>query len=90
MPGNTYTKLLSFKGPDGTEMSVWSAPITAGGGTKPTVTVKPTGTAGIGFTVVEYSGLCRRQQRHRRRPDEDRKRHDRRGGSCRIRSDSLR
>ena len=54
---NTYTKLLSFKGPDGTEMSVWSAPITAGGGTKPTITVKPTGTAGIGFAVLEYSGL---------------------------------
>jgi hypothetical protein len=55
--GNTYTRLLSFKGPDQAEMSVWTAPISAGGGTRPTVTVKPTSTAHLGFAVLEYSGL---------------------------------
>ena len=55
--GNTYVELLHFKAADGTEMSVWSAPITAGGGTRPTVTVKPTSTADIGAAVSEYSGL---------------------------------
>ena len=32
--GNTYTKLTSVKASDATELSVWSAPITAGGGTQ--------------------------------------------------------
>ena len=56
--GNTYTELLHFKASDGTEMSVWSAPITAGGGTKPTVTVKTTGTADMAVSASEYSGLA--------------------------------
>jgi hypothetical protein len=55
--GNVYTRLLGFKGPDGTEMSVWTAPVSAGGGTRPVVTVKPTSTAHMGVSVVEYSGL---------------------------------
>ncbi|HEX5810463.1 MAG TPA: galactose oxidase-like domain-containing protein, partial [Pseudonocardia sp.] len=55
--GNTYTKLTAFKASDNTELSVWSAPITAGGGTRPTVTVRATGTADIGAAVLEYSGL---------------------------------
>jgi len=55
--GNTYTELLHYKAGDGTEMSVWSAPITAGAGTIPTITVTPTATADVGVTVLEYSGL---------------------------------
>ena len=55
--GNTYTKLVAFTASDHTEMSVWSAPITAGGGTKPTVTVTASGSADIGASLVEYSGL---------------------------------
>ena len=55
--GNTYTKLTSFKASDNTELSVWSAPITAGSGTKPTITVTTTAGADIGATVLEYSGL---------------------------------
>jgi hypothetical protein len=55
--GNTYTKLTSFRASDQTEMSVWSAPITAGGGTKPTITVKTTASADVGASVLEYSGL---------------------------------
>ncbi len=55
--GNTYTKLTAFKASDNTELSVWSAPITAGGATKPTISVKTTGSADIGAAVLEYSGL---------------------------------
>ena len=35
--GNTYSELLHFKASDTTEESVWTAPITAGGGTKPAI-----------------------------------------------------
>jgi Fibronectin type III domain len=55
--GNTYTELTHFKASDNTELSVWSAPITAGGGTRPTITVKPSASADVGATVLEYSGL---------------------------------
>ncbi len=55
--GNTYVELLHFKASDGTEMSVWTAPITSGGGTKPTVTVTPSAKADVGVAVSEYSGL---------------------------------
>ena len=56
--GNTYTKLTSFKASDNTEMSIWTAPVTAGGGTAPTITVTATGSADIGASAVEYSGLA--------------------------------
>ena len=39
--GNSYVELLHFTASDKTEMSIWAAPISAGGGTKPTITVKP-------------------------------------------------
>ncbi|MGN6406297.1 fibronectin type III domain-containing protein [Sinomonas sp.] len=55
--GNTYTELVHFAASDHTELSIWSAPITAGGGTRPTVTAKPTSSADVGLSVVEYSGL---------------------------------
>ncbi|MGH9206061.1 MAG: hypothetical protein ACRD1G_05825 [Acidimicrobiales bacterium] len=55
--GNTYVELTHFKAPDLTEMSIWTAPITKGGGTKPTITATPTGSADLGIAVTEYSGL---------------------------------
>jgi hypothetical protein len=55
--GNTYTEVLHFKASDQTEMSVWTAPITAGAGTKPKITVTGTAKADIGATALEYSGL---------------------------------
>jgi hypothetical protein len=55
--GNTYTELMSVVASDKTEMSVWTAPITAGGGTKPTVTATTTKVSDIGIAVSEYSGL---------------------------------
>jgi hypothetical protein len=56
--GNVYTKLSSQVGSDGTELDVWSAPITAGGGTKPTVTVSTNAGADIGISMLEYSGIA--------------------------------
>jgi hypothetical protein len=55
--GNTYTELLHYKASDGTELSVWSAPVTAGGGTRPTITVTPTSVADLGVSALEYAGL---------------------------------
>jgi hypothetical protein len=55
--GNVYTELLHFTASDHTEQSVWSTPITAGGGTKPTITVTSTNNADIGISALEYSGL---------------------------------
>ncbi len=55
--GDAFTELLHFKASDGTEMSVWSAPVSAGGGTRPTITATPTSTADVGVAVLEYSGL---------------------------------
>jgi hypothetical protein len=55
--GNAYTELSHFAASDNTEMSVWSAPITAGGGTKPTVTAKVSSAAAVGLAALEYSGL---------------------------------
>jgi hypothetical protein len=55
--GNTYTKVASVKASEDTELSVWTAPITAGGGTKPAITVTATGSADIGAAAMEYSGL---------------------------------
>ena len=36
--GDTFTELTHFIASDGTEESVWTAPVTAGAGTKPAVT----------------------------------------------------
>lgn len=55
--GNVYSELTHFTASDNTEMSVWSAPITAGGGTKPTVTAKVSSSAAVAVAALEYSGL---------------------------------
>ncbi|MDA0161538.1 DUF4082 domain-containing protein [Solirubrobacter ginsenosidimutans] len=55
--GNTYTKLTSIVASEATELSVWTAPITAGGGTRPAITVTATGGADIGAAALQYSGL---------------------------------
>ncbi len=38
-------------------MSVWTAPIVNGGGSRPVITATPSGTAALGVQVLEYSGL---------------------------------
>jgi hypothetical protein len=55
--GNTYTKVTSVTASEDTELSIWSAPVTAGGGTRPTITVTATGSADIGGAALEYAGL---------------------------------
>jgi hypothetical protein len=55
--GNTYTEVLHFKASENTEQSVWTAPITAGGQTKPVITITPTSRADVGAIASEYSGL---------------------------------
>jgi hypothetical protein len=55
--GNTYVEVMHFTASDGTELSVWTAPITKGGGTKPTITTTPTASGDVGVTMLEYSGL---------------------------------
>ncbi|HEY5286065.1 MAG TPA: fibronectin type III domain-containing protein [Solirubrobacteraceae bacterium] len=59
--GNSYTELLHFTASDKTEMSIWAAPIAAGGGTKPTITVKPSSKADVGVVALEYSGVASAQ-----------------------------
>jgi hypothetical protein len=54
--GDTFIKLLSFTAADHTEMSVWTA-VVATGGTRPTITAKPTSSADVGVLALEYSGL---------------------------------
>ena len=39
--GDTFTELTSATASDGTQLSVWTAPITQSGGTKPTIMAKP-------------------------------------------------
>jgi hypothetical protein len=55
--GNSYVELLHFKASDKTEMSIWTAPVTAGGGTKPTVTAKVSSKADVGVVALEYAGV---------------------------------
>ncbi len=55
--GNSYTELLHFQASDKTEMSIWTAPITAGGGTRPTITVKPSSKTDVGAVALEYAGV---------------------------------
>jgi hypothetical protein len=55
--GNVYTRAASVTASDGTQLSVWTAPVTAGDGTKPTITVSATGSADIGGAALEYAGL---------------------------------
>jgi hypothetical protein len=55
--GNVYTKVLGFVASDATQMTVWTAPITGGGGTALVVTAKTNRTADIGVAALEYAGL---------------------------------
>ena len=55
--GDKFTELVHFVAGDGTEESVWSAPITSGSSGPPLVSVTPSAAADIGASVLEYSGL---------------------------------
>ena len=60
-------------------MSIWTAPITAGGGTRPTITVKPSAKADVGVVALEYSGRLDGLRRDRPRPLGLQHRHDQNG-----------
>jgi Domain of unknown function (DUF1929)/Fibronectin type III domain len=55
--GDTFTELTSATATDGTQLSVWTAPVTQSGGTKPTIMATPSAKADMGIAVLEYSGL---------------------------------
>ncbi len=55
--GDHYTELVSHETSDGTELSVWTAPIRSDSAGVPTITVTPDSTADVGAVAVEYSGL---------------------------------
>ena len=55
--GNHYVELLHFMASDKTEMSIWTAPVTAGGGTRPTITVTPSSKTDMGVVALEYAGV---------------------------------
>jgi hypothetical protein len=55
--GDHYTELLSRVASDGTEMSVWTAPVSGPSRSRPVVTVTPTAVADVGAVAVEYAGL---------------------------------
>ena len=55
--GDVFTEVTHVVGSDGTELSVWTAPITGGGGVRPVVTATPTSPADTGLAVLEYSGM---------------------------------
>jgi Domain of unknown function (DUF1929)/Fibronectin type III domain len=57
--GDTFTEVTSVAGADGTELSVWTAPVTQSGGTRPTITATPTSDADMGIVALEYAGLSR-------------------------------
>jgi hypothetical protein len=56
--GDTFTEVSHWKGSDNTELSVWTAPVTGGGGQAPAITAHTSATADIGVQAMEYSGLA--------------------------------
>jgi hypothetical protein len=55
--GDIFTEVTTATGSDGAQLSVWTAPVTQSGGTRPVIMAKPTATADLGIAVLEYSGL---------------------------------
>src|SRR5215469_16255560 len=52
--GDSFTEVLHFVASDGTEMSVWTAPITTGG-TKPTITARSTATGAAAVDQMAHA-----------------------------------
>jgi hypothetical protein len=55
--GDTFSELKQFSATDKTQMSIWTAPVVNGGGTKPTITAKASAAADVGIAALEYQGL---------------------------------
>jgi hypothetical protein len=56
--GDSFVEVAHWKGPDGTEQSVWTAPVSAGGGQHPAITAQTSGAGDIGVQAMEYSGIA--------------------------------
>ena len=54
--GDVFTELATQTA-GRVQESIWTAMLTNSGGTKPTITVKPAGSANVGVVALEYSGL---------------------------------
>jgi hypothetical protein len=54
--GDPFVEVTHFTASDGTEMSIWTAPVLVGGA-KATITAKPAAASDIGLIALEYSGL---------------------------------
>ena len=54
--GDPFVEVTHFTASDGTEMSVWTAPVMTGG-SKPTITAKPSAAGDMAIIALEYSGL---------------------------------
>jgi len=53
---DSFVEVTHFTAADGTEMSIWTAPV-SGGGSADTITAKATSAADIAIIALEYSGL---------------------------------
>ena len=54
--GDPFVEVTHFTASDGTEMSIWTAPVLVGGA-KTTITAKASSASDIGLVGLEYSGL---------------------------------
>ncbi len=54
--GDPFVEVTHFTASDGTEMSIWTAPVLLGSA-KATITAKPATASDIGLVALEYSGL---------------------------------
>ena len=55
--GEVFTNVLDVAASEGTQLSLWTAVVAGGAGTKPTITVTPSASADVGVVAAEYSGL---------------------------------
>ena len=53
---DSFVEVTHFTAADGTEMSIWTAPVPSGG-TADTITAKPTSAGDMAIIALEYSGL---------------------------------
>ena len=56
--GDPFVEVSHTVADDGTELSVWTAPVTAGAGQNPVITAHTSTSANLGILALEYSGLA--------------------------------
>jgi hypothetical protein len=55
--GDVFTRVSQRTASDGTELGVWTAPVTGGAGRTPSITATVSGAADVGVLAMEYAGL---------------------------------